>query len=60
MAAALLSGEAGIRPNVIENQAAYFGEYSYHIKQDKKLVVTATSVAQRAADWIRGKSQPAT
>jgi antirestriction protein ArdC len=55
MAAAFLCGETGIRPALIDNQAAYIGGWLKQIKEDKKLVLTAASAAQRAADWIRGE-----
>jgi antirestriction protein ArdC len=55
MAAAFLCGEAGIKPAVIDNQAAYIGGWLKQIKQDKKLVISAAGAAQRAADWIRGE-----
>jgi antirestriction protein ArdC len=57
MAAAFLCGHAGIRPAVIDNQAAYIGGWLKQIKQDKKLVIAAAGAAQRAADWIRGERQ---
>lgn len=53
MAAAFLCGESGIKPAVIENQAAYIGGWLKQIKKDKKLVISAAGAAQRAADWIR-------
>jgi antirestriction protein ArdC len=55
MAAAFLCGEVGIRPTVIENQAAYIGGWLKQLKQDKKLVIAAAAAAQKAADWIRGQ-----
>jgi len=54
MAAAFLCGEVGIKPAVIENQAAYIGGWLNQLKNDKKLVITAAGAAQKAADWIRG------
>jgi antirestriction protein ArdC len=55
IAAAFLCGEAGIKPAVIGNQAAYVGGYLKQIKKDMKLVILAAGAAQRAADWIRGE-----
>jgi antirestriction protein ArdC len=57
MAAAFLGGEAGIKPAVIENQAAYVSGWLGQIKADKKLVVWAAAAGQKAADWIRGQRQ---
>jgi antirestriction protein ArdC len=55
MAAAFLCGEVGIKPAVIENQAAYIGGWLKQLKNDKKLVIAAAGAAQKAADWIRGQ-----
>jgi antirestriction protein ArdC len=55
MAAAFLSAHAGIKPAVIENQAAYIGSWTKTLKSDKRLVIQAAGAAQKAADWIRGK-----
>jgi antirestriction protein ArdC len=55
MAIELIGGEAGFKPAVIDNQAAYVGGWLKQIKEDKKLVITAAGAAQRAADWIRGE-----
>jgi antirestriction protein ArdC len=54
MAAAFLCGHAGIKPAVIENQAAYLQGWLKQLKQDKKLVIAAAGAAQKAADWICG------
>lgn len=59
MASAFLSAEAGIRPAVIENQAAYVAGWLKSLRDDKRLVVTAAGAAQRAADWIRGERRNA-
>ena len=53
MAAAFLCGEAGIRPAVIENQAAYLQGWLKQLKNDKKLVIAAAGAGQKAADWVR-------
>lgn len=58
MAAAFLSARAGIKPAVIENQAAYLNGWIKTIKGDKKLVIAAAGAAQNAADWILGVRQP--
>lgn len=59
MASAFLSADAGIRPAVIENQAAYIGGWLKSLKDDRRLVVTAAGAAQKAADWIRGTRRTA-
>lgn len=58
MAAAFLGGQAGIKPAVIENQAAYIGGWLKQLKSDKKLVIAAAGSAQKAADWIKGERTP--
>jgi antirestriction protein ArdC len=55
MAAAFLCGHVGIRPAVIENQAAYLQGWLKQLKNDKRLVIAAAGAAQKAADWIRGE-----
>jgi antirestriction protein ArdC len=55
MAAAFLCGHAGIKPIVIENQAAYIQGWLKQLKNDKKLVISAASAAQKAADWVLGE-----
>jgi antirestriction protein ArdC len=55
MAAAFLCGHAAIHPPLIENQAAYLSGWIKTIKGDTKLIITAASAGQKAADWIRGE-----
>jgi antirestriction protein ArdC len=55
MSAAFLCGHIGIRPAVIENQAAYLQGWLKKLKDDKRLVIAAAGAAQKAADWIRGE-----
>jgi antirestriction protein ArdC len=55
MSAAFLCGHVGIRPAVIENQAAYLQGWLSQLKTDKRLVIAAAGAAQKAADWIRGE-----
>jgi antirestriction protein ArdC len=56
MGAAMLCGVTGISPAVLENSAAYLRNWIGVLKGDSKLVVTAASQAQKAADYIRGIS----
>jgi antirestriction protein ArdC len=58
MGAAMLCGVTGIAPAVLENSAAYLRSWIGVLKGDSKLVVTAASQAQKAADYIRGVSKP--
>jgi antirestriction protein ArdC len=56
MTSAMLCGVTGIAPAVIENSAAYLRSWITALKGDSKLLVTAASAAQKAADYIRGTS----
>ncbi len=56
MGAAFLCAEAGISPAVIENQAAYVAGWLKKLRDDRKLLVYAAAQAQRAADFILGRS----
>jgi antirestriction protein ArdC len=55
-AAAFLCNEAGIE-NTIENSAAYVQGWAKKLRTDKRLVVTAASQGQRAADYVLGQAQ---
>lgn len=54
MAAAMLSGIAGIEDETIENSAAYCQSWIRQFQSDKTLIVKAASAAQKAANWILG------
>jgi antirestriction protein ArdC len=58
MGAAMLCGVTGIAPAVIENSAAYLKNWLERLKADSKLLVSAASAAQKAADYILGKQEP--
>jgi antirestriction protein ArdC len=51
--AAFLSAQAGI-DNTIENSAAYIDGWSRALRADKRLVITAASQGQKAADYVLG------
>jgi len=53
MTAAMLCGVCGIKMKVIANQAAYIDLWRKRISNDKKLIISAASSAQKAADFIR-------
>jgi antirestriction protein ArdC len=57
MGAAMLCGVTGIAPAVIENSAAYLKNWLERLKADSKLLVSAASAAQKAADYILGKQE---
>ncbi len=56
MGSAMLSGIAGIEQATISNSAAYLHSWIKRLKADSRLVISAASAAQKAADYIRGES----
>ena len=56
MAAAFLSGHCGIESRTIENSASYLAGWLRVLRQDSRLVVTAAAQAQKASDYILGKT----
>jgi antirestriction protein ArdC len=56
MGSAMLCGVTGIAPRTIENSAAYLQSWIDRLRRDSKLLVSAASQAQKAADYIRGES----
>ncbi len=59
MTAAMLCGIAGIEQETLENSAAYLKSWIARLKSDSRLIVSAASQAQKAADFIRGKDDVA-
>jgi antirestriction protein ArdC len=57
MGAAMLCGVTGLAPQTLENSAAYLQSWLGVLKSDSRMVVTAASAAQKAVDYILGKSQ---
>lgn len=57
MGSAMLCGATGIAPATLENSAAYLRSWISVLKVDSKLLVTAASQAQKAADYIQGGVQ---
>src|SRR3984893_8456319 len=56
MGAAMLCGVTGITPATIQNSAAYLKTWIERLKSDSRLLVSAASAAQKAANYIRGES----
>jgi antirestriction protein ArdC len=56
MGAAFLCGQVGIVERTLDNSAAYVASWLQRLKDDRKLVVHAAAQAQKAADFILGKS----
>lgn len=55
--AAMLCGKAGIVQETIENSAAYVSYWLKRLREDSRLIVTASSQAQKAADYILGEEE---
>jgi len=56
MGAAMLCGVAGIERKTLSNSAAYLKSWINVLKSDARMVVSAASQAQKAADYIQGCS----
>ncbi|MHB8502620.1 MAG: ArdC family protein [Candidatus Acidiferrales bacterium] len=56
MTAAMLCGSAGIEQKTLENSAAYLKTWIARLKSDSRLLISAASHAQKAADFIQGKA----
>jgi antirestriction protein ArdC len=56
MTAAMLCGMAGIEERILENSAAYLKTWIARLKSDSRLLVSAASHAQKAADFIKGEA----
>jgi antirestriction protein ArdC len=54
--AAFLCGHAKIAERTIDNSAAYVAAWLKRMKDDKKLIVQAAAQAQRAADFVLGRT----
>jgi antirestriction protein ArdC len=57
MGAAMLCGVTGISPATIPNSAAYLRSWINVLRGDSKLLVSAASAAQKAADYIRNTAK---
>ena len=56
MGAAMLCGVTGIAPATLSNSASYLQSWIDRLRGDSKLLVSAASAAQKASDFILGKS----
>src|SRR5258706_8400220 len=56
MGAAMLCGVTGITPATIQNSASYLQHWIERLRGNSKLLVSAASQAQKAADFIRNTS----
>jgi antirestriction protein ArdC len=57
MGAAMLCGVAGIERMTLPNSAAYLRSWIDVLKSDSRMMVSAASQAQKAADYIRGGAE---
>jgi antirestriction protein ArdC len=57
MGAAMLAGIAGISQATLGNSASYLQSWINRLKSDSRLIISAASHAQKAADYILGKTQ---
>jgi len=57
MGAAMLAGIAGISHATLSNSASYLQAWIGRLKSDSRLIISAASHAQKAADYILGRTQ---
>jgi len=56
MGAAMLCGVAGIESRTLDNSAAYLQSWTDRLRSDSRLIVSAASQAQKAADYILART----
>jgi antirestriction protein ArdC len=54
LGSAFLSADLGIAPEILEDHAAYIGNWLKALKDDKRLIFSAAAHASRAADYLHG------
>ena len=52
----MLCGVAGIESRTLDNSASYLQSWINRLRSDSRLIVSAASQAQKAADYILGKA----
>lgn len=57
LGASMLCGVAGIDNSTLSNSASYINSWIKKLKDDSRLIVNASSQAQKAADYILGVTQ---
>jgi len=57
MGAAMMAGIAGISHATITNSASYLQSWINRLKSDSRLIISAASHAQKATDYILGKTE---
>jgi antirestriction protein ArdC len=58
MSSAFLCGVSGISPVTLTNSAGYLQSWISRLRGDSRLLISAASAAQKAADYILGKQEP--
>jgi antirestriction protein ArdC len=56
LGASMLCGVSGISPRTLDNSAAYLKNWISRLRGDSRLIISAASQAQKASDYILGKS----
>ena len=56
MGAAMLCGVAGVESRTLENSASYLQSWINRLRSDSRLIVSAASQAQKASDYILGRT----
>ena len=56
LGASMLCGVSGISPRTLDNSASYLKSWIGRLRGDSRLIVSAASQAQKASDYILGKS----
>ena len=59
LGAAFLGAELGLRPDHIEDHAAYLAHWLNVLKNDRRFIFIAAARAQAAADYLLRRAQPA-
>jgi antirestriction protein ArdC len=59
LGAAFLGAELGLRPDHIEDHAAYIASWLKVLQDDRRFIFTAAAKAQQAADYLLGRSSTA-
>lgn len=57
MGSTFLCAMTGISPKVIDNQSAYIANWLKVLKNDKRMVINASSASQKAVDYIKQINQ---
>jgi antirestriction protein ArdC len=56
MGAAMLCGVAGIESRTLDNSASYLQSWINRLRSDSRLIISAASQAQKAADYILARA----